>query len=124
MGCIFGKDQRCDFEAFLDAYSPKFPMHFSALQEAFDTIEQAKKSPATTDPAAFCDANKTTLSNLLDKELSPTVSDPKVFRDLTAYWEGESFKGMDRLGVRRPDVLTRVEKIISSGYAYEAEGSV
>ncbi|KAK3812875.1 MAG: tRNA synthetases class I (C) catalytic domain-containing protein [Benniella sp.] len=122
-------------KASLTTAHPKFPMHFSALQEAFDTIEQAKKSPATTDPAAFCDANKTTLSNLLDKELSHTVSDPKVFRDLAAYWEGEFFKDMDRLGVRRPDVLTRVseyvpeivtfvEKIISNGYAYEAEGSV
>ncbi|KAF9110966.1 hypothetical protein BGX27_005566 [Mortierella sp. AM989] len=121
--------------ATLTAAHPKFPMHFSALQEAFDSIEQAKKSSSTTDAAAFCDANKTTLSNLLDKELSHTVSDPKVFRDLAAYWEGEFFKDMDRLGVRRPDVLTRVseyvpeivtfvEKIISNGYAYEAEGSV
>ncbi|KAF9917835.1 hypothetical protein BX616_011133 [Lobosporangium transversale] len=122
-------------KASLSTAHPKFAMHFSALQEAFDAIEQSKKSPATTDAAAFCDANKTTLSNLLDKELSHTVSDPKVFRDLAAYWEGEFFKDMDRLGVRRPDVLTRVseyvpeivafvEKIISNGYAYEAEGSV
>ncbi|KAG0059548.1 hypothetical protein BGZ89_000307 [Linnemannia elongata] len=114
---------------------PKFPMHFSALQEAYDAIEQAKKDAGKADAAAFCDANKTTLSNLLDKELSHTVSDPKVFRDLAAYWEGEFFKDMDRLGVRRPDVLTRVseyvpeivdfvKKIISNGYAYEAEGSV
>ncbi|KAG0304529.1 hypothetical protein BGZ98_005415 [Dissophora globulifera] len=114
---------------------PKFPMHFSALQEAFDSIEQAKKSPTTTDAAAFCEANKTTLSSLLDKQLSHTVSDPKVFRDLAAFWEGEFFKDMDRLGVRRPDIMTRVseyvpeivtfvEKIISNGYAYEAEGSV
>ncbi|KAF9950404.1 hypothetical protein BGZ72_007955 [Mortierella alpina] len=114
---------------------PKFPMHFAALQEAFESIEQAKKSAATMDAAAFCEANKTTLSNLLDKELSHTVSDPKVFRDLAAYWEGEFFKDMDRLGVRRPDVLTRVseyvpeivefvQKIIGNGYAYEAEGSV
>lgn len=110
-------------------------MHFSALQEAYDAIEQAKKDAGKADAAAFCDANKTTLSNLLDKELSHTVSDPKVFRDLAAYWEGEFFKDMDRLGVRRPDVLTRVseyvpeivdfvKKIISNGYAYEAEGSV
>ncbi|KAF9151500.1 hypothetical protein BGX20_005402, partial [Mortierella sp. AD010] len=122
-------------KAAITTAHPKFPMHFSALQEAFDSIEQAKKSPATTNAAAFCEANKTTLSNALDKELSHTVSDPKVFRDLAAYWEGEFFKDMDRLGVRRPDVLTRVseyvpeivtfvEKIISNGYAYEAEGSV
>ncbi|KAF9962810.1 hypothetical protein BGZ65_007829 [Modicella reniformis] len=76
---------------------PKFPMHFSALQEAFDAIEQAKKFVASTDPAAFCDANKTTLSNLLDKELSHTYV---------------------------PEIVTFVEKIISNGYAYEAEGSV
>ncbi|KAI1298976.1 hypothetical protein EDD11_006598 [Mortierella claussenii] len=122
-------------KATLSTTHPKFPMHFSALQEAFESIEQVKKSAATVDAAAFCEANKTILSNLLDKELSHTVSDPKVFRDLAAYWEGEFFKDMDRLGVRRPDVLTRVseyipeivtfvEKIISNGYAYEAEGSV
>jgi cysteinyl-tRNA synthetase len=122
-------------KASLTTAHPKFPMHFSALQEAIDAITLAKKSPATTDAAAFCEANKTTLSNLLDKELSHTVSDPKVFRDLAAYWEGQFFNDMDRLGVRRPDVLTRVseyvpeivtfvEKIISNGYAYEAEGSV
>ncbi|KAF9180530.1 hypothetical protein BGZ51_006119 [Haplosporangium sp. Z 767] len=122
-------------KAALTTAHPKFPMHFSALQEAYESIEQAKKAAGTMDAAAFCDANKTTLSNLLDKELSHTVSDPKVFRDLAAYWEGEFFKDMDRLGVRRPDVLTRVseyvpeivtfvEKIISNGYAYEAEGSV
>ncbi|KAG0231526.1 hypothetical protein BGW42_000171 [Actinomortierella wolfii] len=114
---------------------PKFPMHFSALSEAYDAIEAAKKSPSTTDAAAFCEANKTTLSNLLDKELSHTVSDPKIFRDLAAYWEGEFFKDMDTLGVRRPDILTRVSEyvpeivnfvqgIINNGFAYEAEGSV
>ncbi|KAG0365325.1 tRNA synthetases class I (C) catalytic domain-containing protein [Gamsiella multidivaricata] len=122
-------------KATITTAHPKFAMHFSALHEAYDAIERAKKSPSTTDAAVFCDANKTTLANLLDKELSHTVSDPKVFRDLAAYWEGEFFKDMDRLGVRRPDVLTRVseyvpeivafvEKIISNGYAYEAEGSV
>ncbi|KAG0348813.1 hypothetical protein BG004_004072 [Podila humilis] len=122
-------------KATLTTAHPKFPMHFSALVEAHDAIEAAKKSPSTSDAATFCDANKTTLSNLLDKELSHTVSDPKIFRDLAAFWEGEFFKDMDRLGVRRPDVLTRVseyvpeivdfvKKIIGNGYAYEAEGSV
>ncbi|KAG0254027.1 hypothetical protein DFQ27_007084 [Actinomortierella ambigua] len=134
---VFSKkvQQNSEHRAVLSAANPKFPMHFSALSEAHDAIEAAKKAPATTDAAAFCEANKTTLSNLLDKELSHTVSDPKVFRDLAAYWEGEFFKDMDTLGVRRPDILTRVSEyvpeivdfvkgIMANGYAYEAEGSV
>ena len=64
-----------------------------------------------------------------------TVTDPNISRQLAAYWEQKFFQDMDRLKVRRPDVVTRVteyvpeivafvEGIMKNGYAYEAEGSV
>jgi cysteinyl-tRNA synthetase len=63
------------------------------------------------------------------------VNDPKIFRDLPAFWEQEYFKDMEALNVRAPDVQTRVseyipeiidyvQKIIDNGYAYAADGSV
>lgn len=73
-------------------------------------------------------------SSLFD-QLKSTVTDPAISRQLSAYWEGKFFEDMTRLRVRDPDTVTRVteyvpeivqfvEKIISNGYAYEAEGSV
>lgn len=63
------------------------------------------------------------------------MTDPAISRQLSAYWEGKFFEDMSRLRVREPDTVTRVteyvpeivefvKKIISNGYAYEAEGSV
>lgn len=63
------------------------------------------------------------------------MSDPSIFRALAAHWEDQYFKDMDRLRVRRPDLLTRVteyvpeivefvKRIMENGYAYEHEGSV
>lgn len=63
------------------------------------------------------------------------LSDPAIFRDLSAYWEDEFFKDMDHLGVLRPTVLTRVseyvpeiitciQQIINNGYGYERNGSI
>jgi len=63
------------------------------------------------------------------------VTDPAISRKLAAFWEGKFFEDMTRLRVRNPDTVTRVteyvpeivsyvDKIISNGFAYEAEGSV
>ena len=63
------------------------------------------------------------------------MTDPAISRTLAAFWEEQFFNDMRRLRVRDPDTLTRVteyvpeivafvERIISNGYAYEAEGSV
>ncbi|SRR5260221_861542 len=73
--------------------------------------------------------------NLTKTQLKSTVTDPAISRKLAAYWEAKFFQDMARLGVRDPDIVTRVteyvpeivsfvEGIISNGYAYEAEGSV
>jgi cysteinyl-tRNA synthetase len=63
------------------------------------------------------------------------VTDQKIFRQLSAYWEKEFLGDMDALKVRRASIMTRVseyvpeivecvQKIIDNGYAYESDGSV
>ncbi|CAG8441231.1 7243_t:CDS:10 [Acaulospora colombiana] len=71
----------------------------------------------------------------LDKEKGASVTDPKIFRDLAAYWEKSYMEDMKALNVLPCDVLTRVseyvpeiveyvKKILENGYAYESYGSV
>jgi cysteinyl-tRNA synthetase len=68
-------------------------------------------------------------------QLGATVTDPAIFRDLAAYWEGSFFDSMSALHVERPTTLTRVseyipeivsfvEGIIARGLAYETNGNV
>merc|ERR1719460_2313791 len=72
---------------------------------------------------------------LLDSRHGASVTDNSIFRAHCAKYEAEFMKDMDDLGVRRPDVLTRVTeyvpqieefvaKIIANGFAYESNGSV
>ena len=75
------------------------------------------------------------VSYVLDAKLGSTVSDHAIFLALTKHWECEFFRDMEALGVRPPDVVTRVsefvpnivaftKQIVHKGYAYETEGSV
>ncbi len=70
----------------------------------------------------------------LDKTLKETVGNLNT-RPLASRYEKEFLDDMDTLGVRTPDVLTRVseyvpeiiayvEKIIANGYGYASNGSV
>ncbi len=52
------------------------------------------------------------LSLQLDTQLGHTVSDQKIFRDLASRYEHEYLQDMARLGIRAPDVLTRVTEYI------------
>ena len=63
------------------------------------------------------------------------MTDAAISRKLAAFWEGKFFEDMTRLRVRNPATVTRVteyvpeivsyvDKIISNGFAYQAEGSV
>lgn len=63
------------------------------------------------------------------------MTDPAIFRDLAAHWEGSFLNSMKALHVEPPTTLTRVseyipeivsfvEGIITRGLAYESEGSV
>jgi len=71
----------------------------------------------------------------LDKSRGHTVTDNAIFADLPRYFEESYDKDMQSLNVLPPDVITRVsefvpqivtfvERIISNGYAYAANGSV
>eukprot|EP00798_Chlamydomonas_sp_ICE-L_P002666 gene2666-biopygen8694 len=71
----------------------------------------------------------------LDREQGKSVTDSSIFRAHAAKYEAEFTQDMDSLGVRRPDVLTRVseymdeivdyvKKIVDNGIAYESNGSV
>eukprot|EP00775_Hariotina_reticulata_P001138 gene1138-1478_t len=75
------------------------------------------------------------LAEALDAQKGSNVSDPSIFRAHAAKYEAEFFEDMEALGVRRPDVLTRVveflpeivayvQRIVDNGMAYESNGSV
>ena len=81
------------------------------------------------------EVGKDLLMNSLDAEKGDTISDKSIFDSHARYYEDEFLKDCKDLGIREPDVLTRVtefvpeivtfvEKIISNGYAYESNGSV
>ncbi|CAE6436001.1 unnamed protein product [Rhizoctonia solani] len=116
----------------------KFFMHLKALRDTRAAITTARNylgAPSDT----LITSSAAVLSPYLDAlHLSSpnTVPLPShLTRALSTYWERAFMRDMDRLGVQRPDTLTRVteyvpeivayvEKIVSRGWAYEAGGSV
>lgn len=75
------------------------------------------------------------ITDIDDKIIREANSQGKHFSEFSRHFETEFFDDMKRLNVELPDVITRVsefvpeivkfiEKIISNGYAYEANGSV
>jgi cysteinyl-tRNA synthetase len=110
---------------------PKFNLYFTAATKASEALQNASSSSIESFFAALQDP----LSLYLDNIKGTSVTDPKIYRDFAAFWENDFFKDMDKINVRRPDVLTRVseyvpeivsyvEKIIANGYGYEIDGSV
>ncbi|CDK28060.1 unnamed protein product [Kuraishia capsulata CBS 1993] len=110
--------------------NPKTPMYVKAASAALVQIN----APTTIEE--FLAATKDVIVPSLDKKFGSTVTDPEVFRKLSAFWENEYNKDMAKLNVIPPTVTTRVSeyvpeivefvsKIINSGYAYStSDGSV
>ena len=75
------------------------------------------------------------ISEKLDAEKGATVTDHEIFNAHARFWEGKFLEDMAALGVKDPDVMTRVteyvpkivdfvQKIMDKGLAYAANGSV
>eukprot|EP01087_Luapelamoeba_hula_P015080 TRINITY_DN4470_c0_g1_i2.p1 TRINITY_DN4470_c0_g1~~TRINITY_DN4470_c0_g1_i2.p1 ORF type:complete len:744 (+),score=147.00 TRINITY_DN4470_c0_g1_i2:33-2264(+) len=75
------------------------------------------------------------LAELVDSRQGHEVTDESIFRKHAAKYENEFLEDMKNLGVRMPDVMTRVteyvpeviafvQKIIANEFAYESNGSV
>merc|ERR1712166_716541 len=97
--------------------------------------EMQKKVDAVSGAEAMVAEARDAMMALMDKRHGASVTDNNIFRAHCARYEAEFMKDMDDLGVRRPDVLTRVTeyvpeielfiaKIIENGFAYASHSSV
>ena len=113
---------------------PRYEMKLDSVLGLWHVLEKAR-SGELVQVEQLLDSARTIVSEFLDKRQGSQVTDQKIFRRLTTYWEQEFFKDMEMLNVRVPDILTRVtdyvprivdyiQKIIDRGFAYETNGSV
>ncbi|GBG27733.1 Cysteine--tRNA ligase, cytoplasmic [Hondaea fermentalgiana] len=121
----------------LEEAKEQLNMHLQKI-EGFDkelaAIEAAKASE-TKDREALVEAARGVLSKKLDKEKGASITDHDIFNAHARRYEREFMEDMAALGIREPDVLTRVteyipqiidfiKRIVDKGIGYEAEGSV
>mmetsp|Transcript_25766 Transcript_25766/g.55651 ORF Transcript_25766/g.55651 Transcript_25766/m.55651 type:complete len:799 (-) Transcript_25766:74-2470(-) len=101
-----------------------------------NVLEACSASPDEKDARAILFvAAKSVLAEKLDREKGHLVTDHAVFNAHARKYEREFMEDLDALGIREPDILTRVteyvphiiafvEKIIDNGFAYKSNGSV
>eukprot|EP01102_Stenamoeba_stenopodia_P014542 TRINITY_DN4838_c0_g1_i1.p1 TRINITY_DN4838_c0_g1~~TRINITY_DN4838_c0_g1_i1.p1 ORF type:complete len:777 (+),score=272.15 TRINITY_DN4838_c0_g1_i1:119-2449(+) len=105
------------------------------VQKELDANKAKLAANQSFDVVAFLKQAGEALSEFLDKQFGSTITDQQIFRKHAAYYEKEYLEDMISLGVRMPDVLTRVSEyipeiiettsnIIKNGFAYESNGSV
>ncbi|KAG9294593.1 hypothetical protein G9A89_008072 [Geosiphon pyriformis] len=119
---------------------PKYLMNANDFGNSLEALAEAKISLEENELGKevahkLLDSSQSVLAPWLDEEAGSSLSDPKIFRELAAYWEKDFINDMESLNVRPCDVLTRVseyvpeiaeyvQRIMDNGYAYEVDGSV
>ncbi|KAL3815386.1 hypothetical protein ACHAXA_010991 [Cyclostephanos tholiformis] len=104
------------------------------IMKACDASTTTTMSEGNARAALFA-AARSVLAEKLDREQGHLVTDHSVFNAHSRKYEKEFMDDMKALGIRDPDVLTRVteyvpkivafvEKIIAKGMAYASNGSV
>jgi cysteinyl-tRNA synthetase len=121
-------DKKQMYEKLLEKLTKSIEELESAVKSGDNSkIEEAKKN--------YLIKSKDPLSDWLDCKFGATVTDNAIFTSLPQHWEQEFHKDMEALNILKPHVLTRVseyipeivayiEKIMSNGFGYEANGSV
>lgn len=105
------------------------------LKESQLAETKVKIAAAKDDFAALFAAASGVNGDLLDERSGHSVSDQQIFEDHARKYERAFFEDMQRLGIREPDIVTRVteyvpqvvefvQKIIDNGVAYVGETSV
>lgn len=85
---------------------PKYEMYFKISKACYDAISAATATINPSKEAAdvLCEASRSVLSLYLDKQKGHSITDPKHFREFAAHWEGEFFKDMDKLNVKKKEL--------------------
>ncbi|CCW65283.1 unnamed protein product [Phytomonas sp. EM1] len=102
------------------------------LEETKQTIAAAA---AGTDFDALFDAASGVNGEFLDELEGHAVIDQQIFEEHARFYERTFFEDMARLGIREPDVVTRVteyvpqvvafvQRILDNGFAYQSQSSI
>jgi cysteinyl-tRNA synthetase len=100
-----------------------------------ETVVTAVQSKQDKTMEEVIHVSRDALAAQLDKDRGSTVTDRKIFEEHARRFEREFFEDMTALGVKEPDVVTRVTEfvpqivdyisgIMENGCAYESNGSV
>jgi len=110
-------------------------VHKLKMKQWQDTSDAIAAAATAGDASALIAAAAEPIADRLDAELGSTVSDQSIFEAHARRYEREFLDDMAALGVRPPNLMTRVteyvpetvafvEGIVAKGLAYESNGSV